>query len=98
MFRKRFIALLLDRPMSVAQIARAANEPPRDVEADLEHFLRSIVHTEYEAEIEPARCRKCGFEFSPEKLMKPSKCPECKSTWLTEPRIGLKTKPQKNSK
>jgi hypothetical protein len=43
--------------------------------------------------MEPARCRSCGFEFSVEKLSKPSKCPECHSTWLQEPRIGIENKP-----
>ena len=97
MFRKRFIALLLDQPMTVAQIARITGEPPRDIAADFEHFLRSVAHTEYEVQIEPARCRKCGFEFSRERLLKPSKCPDCKSTWLREPRIGLQTKPPRNT-
>src|SRR2546425_2103201 len=40
--------------------------------------------------IEPARCRACGFEFSESKLNKPSKCPKCHSTWVLEPKIGIK--------
>lgn len=60
--------------MSVAQIARAMDEAPKDVEDDL---FRSLKHSELEAEVKPAACRKCGFQFGPDKLGKPSKCPEC---------------------
>lgn len=88
-FRKDLIPLLLDNPMSVAQIARLVREAPRDVENDLLHLLRSLEHTNYSAVLEPARCRKCGFEFSTSKLTKPSKCPMCKGTWLQELRVAL---------
>ena len=87
MFRKDLIPLLLDNPLSVTQIARLVGEAPRDVTSDVQHFLKSLKHTEYAASVMPAKCRKCGFEFGIEKLSKPSKCPECQSTWLTEPRI-----------
>ena len=91
-FRKDLIPLLLDDAQSVAQIARLVGEAPRDIEADLQHLLRSLKHTEYIAVIEPARCRKCGFEFSASKLAKPSKCPNCRNTWILEPRVSLRTK------
>ena len=87
MFRKDLIPLLLDNPLSVTQIARLVGEAPRDVTSDVQHLLKSLKHTEYVASVTPAKCKKCGFEFGPEKLSKPSKCPECQSTWLTEPRI-----------
>src|SRR5712671_4438740 len=92
MFRKDLIPLLLDHTMSVTQIARQIAESPRDIEADVQHFLKSLRHTEYSAVITPAECRKCGFAFGEEKLRKPSKCPECQSTWLLEPTIELRAK------
>ena len=92
MFRKDLIPLLLGNPMSVAQIARLVREPPRDIEADLLHLLKSLKHTEYTGVIEAARCRKCGFEFDSGKLAKPSKCPECKGKWILEPRVALQPK------
>lgn len=94
MFRKDLIPLLLDNPMSVAQIARLVRETPRDIENDLLHLLKSLKHTEYTSAIEPARCRKCGFEFDTRTLAKPSKCPECKATWILEPRVTLQRKEQ----
>lgn len=93
MFRKDLIPLLLDNPMSVAQIARQVREQLGDVESDLLHLLKSIKHTEYTGVIEPALCRKCGFEFDTDKLGKPSKCPECKATWIQEPRVSIRAQP-----
>ena len=91
-FRKDLIPLLLNNPMSVAQIARLVGETPGDVEADLLHLIKSLKHTDYVAAVEPARCRKCGFEFDCNKLAKPSKCPECRSTWVLEPRVAIQQK------
>lgn len=78
--------------MTVAQVARLTGETPRDVEADLLHLLKSLKHGDHVAVVEPGRCRKCGFEFEASKLSKPSKCPECKATWILEPRVSLKLK------
>jgi predicted Zn-ribbon and HTH transcriptional regulator len=89
MFRKDLIDMLLGNPMSVSQIAREVEEAPSQVADDLQHLLRSLKHTEYRAAIAPARCRACGFEFSVVKLTKPSKCPECYSTWVLEPKIEI---------
>jgi predicted Zn-ribbon and HTH transcriptional regulator len=90
MFRKHLIDLFQGGPMSVTQVARATGESPGDVEEDLAHLFRSLKHTDFEAVVEPATCRKCGFTFGADKLRKPSKCPECKSTWLTEPLISIR--------
>ncbi len=90
MFRKHLIKLLLENPMSVRHIARLEEELPDRIADDLNHLFRSLKHTEYEAVIEPARCRARGFAFSESKLNKPSKCPKCHSTWVLEPKIGIK--------
>jgi len=89
MFRKDLIPLLLERHWSVAEIARAMRVSRREAEADLRHLFKSLRHLAYRVRVEPARCRKCGFEFSLETLGKPSKCPQCRGTWVSEPRIRL---------
>lgn len=89
MFRKALIPLLLRQSMTVSEISRLAEQTGKDTAADIEHLLQSLKHTEYRAVIEPAYCRKCGFKFERDKIRKPSRCPECKSAWLTEPRIQL---------
>ena len=94
MFRKDLIEILRGNPMTVSQIARRADESPGCVADDLNHLLRSLKHTEFKAVVDPARCRSCGFEFSGAKLTKPSKCPECHSTWVLEPKIVIESKPR----
>ena len=92
MFRKDLIEILRGSPMTVSQIARLVDESPDRVADDLNHLFRSLKHTEYKAVVVPARCRSCGFEFSGAKFTKPSKCPECHSTWVLEPKIGIESK------
>ena len=92
MFGKNLIDMLLDNAMTVSQIAQLVDESPSRVADDLSHLIRSLKHTEYKAVVEPARCRTCGFRFSEQKLTKPSKCPERKSTWVQEPNIGIESK------
>jgi transcriptional regulator len=90
MFRKDLVTLLLEHPMSVPQIARQMGVPAREIEEDLKHLFKSLRNTEYSAAVAPGHCRKCGFEFSRENLRKPSKCPRCFSSWVTEPRIAIR--------
>ncbi len=78
--------------MSIVQIAREVNEAPDTIEMDLQHLFRSLKHGSFGVRIDPSVCRKCGFQFGPEKLRKPSKCPECKGTWLSEPKISIHSK------
>jgi transcriptional regulator len=94
MFRKNLIDMLLGNPMTVNQIAQLVDESPSRVADDLSHLFRSLKHSDYKAVVEPACCRACGFHFSEAKLTKPSKCPECKSTWVQEPKIGIASKGQ----
>ena len=93
MFRRDLIPLLLDKKLSLSEIARAVHEKPKDVLDALGHLVKSARHGDYEVVIDPAECRKCGFEFSAEKLSRPSKCPKCRSTWIFEPLIGVQPKP-----
>ena len=65
MFRKDLIDLLLNNPMSTTQIARMVGESPGQIATDLNHLFRSLKHTDYKAVVDPAKCRACGFEFSP---------------------------------
>jgi hypothetical protein len=89
MFRKSLIDLLLGHPLSAAQIARLAGVRVSELEADLQHLLKSLRHTDYELAVTPARCRKCGFEFETGKLTRPSRCPECRATWIREPSVQV---------
>ncbi len=90
MFRRDLIPLLLDRKLSLSEIARSVNEKPKDVIDALQHLALSTKRGDVEMVIEPAACRKCGFEFRADKFARPSKCPECRSTWIYEPLFSMK--------
>jgi predicted Zn-ribbon and HTH transcriptional regulator len=89
MFRKDLIPLLQDRPWSLNEIADLLEMDRRDVEDDLDHLIKSLKHSGYELHIQPATCRKCGFEFDKNKLKKPGKCPHCHGTWIAEPLLRI---------
>lgn len=93
MSRRDLIPLLLQRAWTLPQLARVVGRDPRDLADDLEHLLRSLPHTEFTADITPARCRKCEFTFRPDKWVKPAKCPQCRSSWIAPPRIALHRRP-----
>jgi hypothetical protein len=89
MYRRDLLSILLGRPRTVSELAVLLDAAPKDVEQDLQHFLKSLKHLPYHAVIEVAKCRHCGFVFRHDKLRKPGKCPQCKRTWISEPRIGI---------
>lgn len=89
MFRKDLIDILKERPISLHELALLLDSRPRDLENDLEHLFRSLRKGPLRPVITPARCRKCGFLFKNHKCHKPSKCPRCKGTWISEPLIFL---------
>jgi len=89
MHRKELIDILRDNPMSLRDLALLLQQSPKDLESDLAHLDRSLRHTPYRLEVQPAECRQCGFVFRRDKLAKPGKCPRCKGTWIRAPRIGI---------
>ncbi|MCP5517606.1 MAG: transcriptional regulator [Verrucomicrobiales bacterium] len=93
MRRRDFIPLLLDRPKTLSQLARETRLKPGEVAEDIEHLLRSLRHLPFRAEWTPARCRKCGFEFDARKLGRPSRCPECRGTWIAEACLCVREQP-----
>ena len=88
-FRRDLIMLLTSQPRSVSSLARELGLGRRDVEDDLRHAFRSARAAGHRIMVEPARCRACGFTFGEDKLSKPGKCPECRSTRLYEAQVRI---------
>ncbi len=88
--RQRIIEVLLEAeyPLSVDEIAYRAGMDSKDVASHLDRIAEAMRGKGYIMEIEPARCKKCGYEFEPS-LRIPSKCPRCHSQWLSPPRFRL---------
>ena len=83
--RRRLIDLLTYEPRTASSLAREMGLRRGDVEEDLRHALRSATAEGHTIEVIPARCKDCGFLFSPDRLSKPGRCPACKSGRLFEP-------------
>lgn len=89
MFRKDLIDVLLDNPTGINELAEAFGLTPREMAGELEHLRQSFRNEAYRLQVFPATCRQCGFTFNPEHLTKPGKCPECRGTWIRQPRITV---------
>lgn len=89
MYRKGLIDILRQRPMGLHELALLLDAKEREVEEDLLHLEKSLRHEPFALHIEPARCRKCGFTFQRDKLHKPSKCPRCHGSWISEPLLSI---------
>ena len=89
MYRKDLIGILQHAPASLHDLAVLLDMPPKELEDDLRHLIRSLKNMPYRARITPATCRKCGFVFHRDKLHKPGKCPQCHGTWISAPLISI---------
>ena len=87
--RRHLHELLTREPRSISSLARELGLKRGDVEEDLRHMLRSAAARGDDIEIIPARCKACGFEFGPERLAKPGRCPECKESRVLEAMIRI---------
>ena len=87
MIRKDSIHYLEGNPRTVRQLALEMRQSPADVEEDLKHIVKSLRNQPFRLKVTAAECRKCGFVFSDDRYRKPSKCPDCRGTWLTEPEV-----------
>lgn len=74
----------------MSSLARELGLKRAQIEDDLRHVIRSARAAGHQVIVEPARCKACGFTFSEDKLVKPGKCPVCRSTWLFEPMVSVK--------
>ncbi|KXJ41435.1 MAG: hypothetical protein AXA67_06160 [Methylothermaceae bacteria B42] len=87
--RKQLLEVLQIRPWTLWELAQQFGCTPKEVAEDLQHLRLSLVHQNLCLQIEPARCRHCGFVFGKEKIKKPGKCPKCKRSWILEPKFWV---------
>jgi predicted Zn-ribbon and HTH transcriptional regulator len=87
--RRHLHELLSAEPRSVSSLARELGLTRGDLEDDLRHMLRSAAVRGDAIEVLPARCRTCGFEFGPDRLAKPGRCPACKGSRIQEALIRI---------
>jgi predicted Zn-ribbon and HTH transcriptional regulator len=93
--RERIIELLRSarEPLTAEDIVRilGLEIPVREVYEHLLHIAKTIRSKSHGREVllmEPPVCRKCGYVFRDlDKPKKPSRCPRCKSEWISPPRF-----------
>ncbi len=89
-FRKELIDMLRE-PRTPSSLARELGLKRGEIDDHIAHLIRSARAAGHRITIEPAKCRACGFRFDERKLSKPGRCPECKSTWVYEPLISIRS-------
>jgi predicted Zn-ribbon and HTH transcriptional regulator len=86
---RRQLRDVLATPRTASSLARELGLRRGDVEADLQHAIRSARAAGEHVVITPAKCKQCGFVFDRERVSKPGKCPECRGTRIFEPLVGI---------
>ena len=85
--RQRIAEILRHGPITVLQLAREMGAPVKAVVDDLGHVMRSL---RGRVRVEPAECGECGFVFrGRHRVETPSRCPECRSEDIREPRFWV---------
>lgn len=93
--REKIVDILrnTDKPLSADELALmlGAELTAKDIYEHLQHVAKTVRSKSKGCEtlvMEPPYCRRCGFVFKDlDKPRKPSKCPRCKSEWISPPRF-----------
>jgi predicted Zn-ribbon and HTH transcriptional regulator len=88
--RRQLHELLSHEPRSVSSLAHELGLRRGELESDLQHMLRSAAAHGEAIDVLPARCKACGFEFGPDRLAKPGRCPACKASRVQEAMIRIR--------
>jgi len=87
--REEIIEILEKRPITVQELATLFRVELKDILEGLEHIKLSIKPRKLN--IEPARCKYCGFVFKErERLKTPTKCPKCRKEWIQAALFSIK--------
>lgn len=81
------ISLLEKQPMSAKEICIALRLDPSQEKTVIEAIKRAsrvLKKKGKQVLMQPPNCKKCGFEFED---LDPSKCPNCKSEWISPARF-----------
>jgi predicted Zn-ribbon and HTH transcriptional regulator len=89
--RQRIKDLLFVTPLSARRIAEIVGMSERQVEDHLSHIVKSVAQDRtLKFVLDPPACKDCEFVFrNRERLTRPSRCPQCRSEAITEPRYSI---------
>jgi predicted Zn-ribbon and HTH transcriptional regulator len=84
--RQAIARCLADGPHTAHELSALVRLPEKDVVPHLEHLARSLRRSGARLDVEPARCRDCGYVFRGRtRLGRPSACPRCRGAHVGAP-------------
>lgn len=94
--RQRIADLLTLAPMTTQQIAAVVKMSERQVEDHLGHIMKTVARERTRRFVlHPSECKACDFVFRDRRrITRPSRCPQCRSELLTDPRYSLEPRAQ----
>lgn len=87
--RQRIADALRERPMTASELSETVGVATGSVYEHLEHVAASLDGTDERFLVAPPACRDCGFDGFDDPLNYPSRCPECRSERIAEPRFTV---------
>jgi len=87
--RERMTDRLRERSLSTSALAREFDVRPADALDHVRHIARSLAETDEQLLVAPPECQDCGFDGFDDPANRPSRCPECKSETVSEPRFRI---------
>jgi transcriptional regulator len=89
--RQRMLELLAGQELSARGLAQLLSISVRDVEGHLPHLVKSIGrHSDKRFLLIPSECQDCGFVFEQRtRLTPPTRCPRCRSEFISPPRYRI---------
>lgn len=87
--RQRIAAALREQPMTASELSETVGVATASVYDHLEHVAASLDGADERFLVAPPSCRDCGFDGFDDPLNYPSRCPECRSERIAEPRFTV---------
>lgn len=87
--RQRIADHLRERPAAASTLATEFTITTATALEHVEHVARSLDGTDEELLVAPPECRDCGFDEFDDRINRPSRCPDCKSEAIEEPRFTV---------
>jgi len=87
--RQRITDALRTEPHDAADLSTTVGIPRSAVYRHLDHVAQTIDSDDTDEQflVAPPECRACGFDGFDDPLNDPSRCPECRSERIAEPRF-----------
>ncbi|MFB6219904.1 MAG: transcriptional regulator [Halolamina sp.] len=85
--RQRIADALREEPATPRELSERLGIPTSTVYEHVRHVAQSLETEPDQFLVAPPECRECGFAEFDDPLNYPSRCPECKSERIAEPRF-----------